>query len=128
MIKASTQAFKNVQDACSRIAEHVPKAVSELDQALFGFVVRNDPSQWEHFQRKSLELKEWINEQKSAVPSVKMGIALERFSLEISAGEVLDQIGQTYERYLFVLPDARVRALHEFESAVEVELGTTVVH
>src|ERR1041384_1095547 len=65
-------AFKTNQDECFRIADHVQAAVSELNQALFHFVAQDDSSEWEHFNRKSREVKNWIEEQKFAESKMKL--------------------------------------------------------
>jgi len=92
--------FKKTRDECFGIADQIQDAVKELNQALYRFVIQNDPSEWEHFSRKSYDVNEWIKKQEAARTTMRQIVTLEQFSFTINNGELIEEIDRAYGDYL----------------------------
>ena len=91
--------FRTMPNAYFRIADYVEPSVGELNETLFRYATRHDRTDWDRFQRKSQELKEWLASEKSS--SLKTKVTLLRpVQITIDIGTLLDEINTAYDLYL----------------------------
>jgi signal transduction histidine kinase len=88
------------------IANHLPKAVSELNAALANAVTRDDAEGLKQFQQKSRELNDWIGQQKATSQQFKLifyNVAVDTKTnpvmLTVHVGNLLDQVDVAYRVY-----------------------------
>lgn len=91
--------FRASQAEYFRIAERLRPGVEEMNRTLHRFVNKNDAAEWIRFQRASLELKTWLNQEKETATKMKV-MLLKPVSVTADAGTLLDQIDSAYTLYL----------------------------
>lgn len=91
--------FRTMPDAYFRIAEYLEPSIGELNDILLRYVTGRDHADWERFQRKSQELKDWLTKEKSSSLKTKVTM-LQPVQITTDVGTVLDEITTTYEVYL----------------------------
>jgi signal transduction histidine kinase len=82
------------------IANHVESAVSEMDTALHGFTTREDPGEWERFQRKAQDFRDWMQQEKSSWPSGKTVDFVPPVTYAEDLPKLLDEIEKAYLDYV----------------------------
>jgi signal transduction histidine kinase len=91
--------FRTMPAAYFRIAEHLEPSVGELNDILFRYATRRDRADWERFQRKSQDLKNWLTEEKSSSLKTKVTM-LQPVQITTDIGTLLDEITTAYDAYL----------------------------
>ena len=91
--------FRTMPVAYFRIADHLEPSIAELNDILFRYATRRDRAEWERFQRKSQDLKNWLAEEKSSSLKTKVTM-LQPVQITTDIGTVLDEIITTYQAYL----------------------------
>jgi signal transduction histidine kinase len=91
--------FRTMPNAYFRIADYVEPSVGELNDTLFRYTTRHDRADWDRFQRKSQELKEWLASEKSSSLKTKFTL-LRPVQITIDIGTLLDEINSAYDVYL----------------------------
>jgi signal transduction histidine kinase len=91
--------FQKMPEAYFRIADRLEPAVNDLNEAVTHFTARHDRADWERFLRKSQELKQWINDEKTSSLKTKVTM-LQPVQVTTDIGSLLEQIGAASETYL----------------------------
>ena len=91
--------FRTMPDDYFRVADYLEPAVGELNDILLRYTTRHDRTEWERFQRKSQELKEWLTGMKASSLKVKITM-LQPVEITTDLGTLLDEIDTDYEAYL----------------------------
>jgi signal transduction histidine kinase len=91
--------FRTMPDAYFRIADYLEPSVGELNDILFRYTTRHDRTDWEHFQHKSQELKDWLTEMKASSLKAKVTM-LQPVQITTDLGTLLDSIDTEYDTYL----------------------------
>ncbi len=91
--------FRTMPDDYFRIADYLEPSVSDLNDILVRYTARHDRAEWERFQRKSQELKEWLTGMKASSLRVKITM-LQPVEITTDLGTLLDEIDTEYEAYL----------------------------
>jgi signal transduction histidine kinase len=91
--------FRAMPDGYFRIADYLEPSVGELNDILLRYTIRHDRADWEHFLRKSQELREWLTEMKASSPKAKITM-LQPVQITTDIGTLLDEIDTEYEAYL----------------------------
>jgi signal transduction histidine kinase len=86
-------------DGYFRIADYLEPAVGELNDILLRYTTRHDRAEWERFQRKSQELREWLTEMKASSLKTKITM-LQPVQITTDIGTLLDEIDTEYEAYV----------------------------
>jgi signal transduction histidine kinase len=91
--------FQMMPDAYFRIADHVEPSVGELNELLLRYTARHDRTDWERFQRKSQDLKGWLDSEKASAMKTKVTM-LQPVQITTDVGTLLDEISSAYDAYL----------------------------
>ena len=91
--------FRTMPDAYFRIADYLEPSVGELNDILLRYAARHDRTEWERFQRKSQELKDWVTEMKASSLKAKITM-LQPVQITTDLGTLLDEIDTEYDAYL----------------------------
>ena len=91
--------FRTMPNAYFRIADYVEPSVGDLNDTLFRYTTRHDRADWDRFQHKSQELKEWLVSEKSSSLKTKFTL-LRPVQITIDIGTLLDEINSAYDGYL----------------------------
>jgi len=91
--------FRAMPDDYFRIADYLEPSVGELNDILVRYTTHHDRTEWERFQRKSQELKEWLTGMKASSLKVKITM-LQPVQITTDLGTLLDEIDTEYEAYL----------------------------
>ena len=81
------------------IAEYLPKAVNELNSALFRYVTSNKPDDWRMFQATEKDFTRWLDEHKLSSTRAKV-VNLIPLPMTVDVGGLLERIGRAYTAYL----------------------------
>ena len=81
------------------IADHLQSAVEELNGALVRYVVRGERADWDGFQLKSRELKEWIAWHRSAFAGAKV-VQVQPVIFTTDLTTLLFNIERAFENYV----------------------------
>jgi len=114
--------FQMMPDAYFRIADHVEPAIGELNERLLRYTTRHDRTDWERFQRKSQDLKDWLTNEKASAMKTKVRM-LQPVQITIDIGTMLDEISTAYDAYL----DEARRAVREPGSSEILVQGSTTL-
>jgi signal transduction histidine kinase len=110
--------FRDMPDEYFRVADYLEPSVGELNDILLRYTLRHDRADWDRFQRKSQELRDWLNEMKGSSMKTKITM-LQPVQISTDIGTLLDEIDTAYEAYL-------VEARHaERESAIDNSIQST---
>ena len=91
--------FRTMPDAYFRIADYLEPTIGELNDLLLRYTVRHDRADWDRFQRKSQELKDWLTETKASSLKTKITM-LQPVQITTDMGTLLEDISTGYEAYL----------------------------
>src|SRR5260221_9819791 len=91
--------FREMPAEYFRVADYLEPAVGELNDILLRYTIRHDRADWDRFQHKSQELREWLTEMKGSAPKTKITM-LQPVQLTTDIGTLLDEIDTAYEAYL----------------------------
>src|SRR5580704_4982248 len=91
--------FRTMPDAYFRIADYVEPSVGELNDILLRYTTRHDRADWDRFQRKSQELKEWLTSEKASSLQTKVTM-IQPVQITIDIGALVDEINAAYDTYL----------------------------
>jgi len=91
--------FRQMPDAYFRIADYLEPSIVQLNEMLLRYTTRHDRADWERFQRKSQELKEWLTDEKASSLKAKVAM-LQPVQITTDIGALLDDINSTYDAYL----------------------------
>jgi signal transduction histidine kinase len=91
--------FRTMPDAYFRIADYLEPSVIQLNEILQRYTARHDRADWERFQRKSQELKDWLTDEKASSMRTKITM-LQPVQITTDIGALLDEINSAYDMYL----------------------------
>jgi signal transduction histidine kinase len=91
--------FRTMPDAYFRIADYVEPSIGELNDILLHYTTRHDRADWDRFQRKSQELKEWLTSEKASSLQTKVTM-IQPVQITIDIGALVDEISAAYDTYL----------------------------
>jgi signal transduction histidine kinase len=94
------------------IADHLQPAVEELNGALVRYVARGERADWDGFQLKSQELKEWIARQQSTFTRGKI-IQVQPVTFTTDLNTLLLNIERAFDDYLAAALSAQPPASQE---------------
>jgi len=64
--------FRTMPDEYFRIADYLEPSIGQLNDTLLRYNTRHDRADWERFQRRSEELKEWLANEKASSLQTKV--------------------------------------------------------
>jgi signal transduction histidine kinase len=91
--------FRTMPDAYFRIADYLEPSIGELNDILLRYTTRHDRTDWERFQHKSQELKDWLTSEKASSLQTKVTM-LQPVQITIDIGALVDEISNAYDDYL----------------------------
>ncbi len=91
--------FRTMPDDYFRIADYLEPSIGELNDILLHYTTKHDRTEWERFQRKSQELKEWLTDMKASTLKTKITM-LQPVEITTDLSTLLNQIDTEYEAYL----------------------------
>jgi signal transduction histidine kinase len=91
--------FRTMPDAYFRIADYVEPSVGELNDILLRYTTRHDRADWERFERKSQELKDWLTSERASSLQTKVTM-LQPVQITIDIGALVDEMNTAYDAYL----------------------------
>ena len=80
--------FRDMPDEYFRVADYLEPSVVELNDILLRYTLRHDHADWDRFQRKSQELKDWLTEMKGSSTKAKITM-LQPVQITTDIGTVL---------------------------------------
>jgi signal transduction histidine kinase len=86
-------------DEYFRIADYLEPSIGQLNDTLLRYNTRHDRADWERFQRRSEELKEWLANEKASSLQTKVTM-LQPVQITINIGALIDEISTAYDAYL----------------------------
>jgi signal transduction histidine kinase len=114
--------FRTMPDAYFRIADYLEPSIGELNDILLRYTTRHDRADWDRFQRKSQELKDWLTGEKASSLQTKVTM-VQPVQITIDIGALLDEVSTTYDAYLIeARRAARETTLTEIPSQVTTGL------
>jgi len=91
--------FRTMPYAYFRISDYLEPSIGELNDLLFRYATRHDRADWDRFQRRSQELKDWLTEEKASSLKTKVTM-LQPVQITTDIGTLLDEINSNYDAYL----------------------------
>ncbi len=91
--------FREMPDEYFRVADYLEPSVGELNDILLHYTLRHDRADWDRFQRKSQELKDWLNETKASSLKTKITM-IQPVQISTDIGTLLDEMDTAYDTYL----------------------------
>jgi len=91
--------FRTMPDEYFRIADYLEPSIGQLNDTLLRYNTRHDRADWERFQRRSEELKEWLANEKASSLQTKVTM-LQPVQITINIGALIDEISTAYDAYL----------------------------
>ena len=114
--------FQMMPDAYFRIADYVEPTIGELNDLLQRYTAHHDRADWERFQRKSQELKDWLANEKASAMKTKVTM-LQPVQITTDVGTLLDEISTDYDAYLV---EAQRAAREPGSSELSAQNSTTL--
>jgi signal transduction histidine kinase len=110
--------FREMPDEYFRVADYLEPSVGELNDLLLRYTLRHDRADWDRFQRKSQELRDWLNQMKGSSLKTKITM-IQPVQITTDIGTLLDEIDTAFDAYL-------VEARHtERETAIDSSTPST---